>query len=134
MSQIINLADYIGKFNPILNSFIENTCDIDLSVASKKDIYSLAKLIEHFLNLKNSRCLAPLSLYQNVVIYSIAQSKTILELISRASPSGSYTTYYNWFNKLSYDKLRFPSGLVVAAFDNNQVIGITKLKFLCKFV
>jgi hypothetical protein len=110
MSQIINLADYIGKFNPILKSFIENTCDIDLSVASKKDIYSLAKLIEHFLNLKNSRCLAPLSLYQNVVIYSIAQSKTILELISRASPSGSYTTYYNWFNKLSYDKLRISSG------------------------
>jgi hypothetical protein len=73
-------------------------------------------------------------LYQNVVIYSIALSKTILELISRASPSGSYTTYYKWFNKLSYDKLRFPSGLVVAAFDNNQVIGIIKLKFLCKFV
>jgi len=55
-------------------------------------------------------------------------------MISRASLSGSYTTYYKWFNKLSYDKLRFPSGLVVAAFDNNQVIGITKLKFLCKFV
>ena len=48
MSQIINLADYIGKFNPILKSFIENTCDIDLSVASKKDIYSLAKLISIF--------------------------------------------------------------------------------------
>ena len=72
MSQIMYLADYLGKFNPILKSFIENICDIDVSVASKKDIYSFAKLIEHFLSLKNSRRLAPLSLYQNVVIYSIA--------------------------------------------------------------
>ena len=121
----MNVADYIGKLNPILKAFIENICDIDVSVASKKDIYSFAKLIEHFLSLKNSRCLAPLSLYQNVVIYSIAQSKIILELIRRASPSGSYTTYYNWFDKLSYDKLRFPNGLVVAAnADNDNDVGI----------
>jgi len=101
----MNLAEYKGKFNPILKAFIENVCDIDVSVVSKKDIYSFAKLIEHFLILKNTRCLAPLSLYQNVIIYSIVQSKTIIDLISRASPSGSYTTYNNWFDKLSYDKL-----------------------------
>ncbi len=68
----MNLAEYKGKFNPILKAFIENVCDIDVSVASMKDIYSFAKLIENFLSLKNSRRLAPLSLYQNVVIYSIA--------------------------------------------------------------
>jgi hypothetical protein len=46
-------------------------------------------------------------------------------LIGSVSPSGSYNTYYEWFDKLSYDKLKFPSGLIVAAFDNNQVIGKT---------
>jgi hypothetical protein len=96
----MNLAEYKGKFNSILKAFIENVCDIDVSVVSKKDIYSFAKLIEHFLILKNTRCLAPSSLYQNVIIYSIVQSKTIIDLISRASPFFEFYIFFVYNVKL----------------------------------
>ena len=125
MLENMDLGDYINKFSDVLKVFIKNACNIYLLVTSQKQKYSFAKLIEHFLSLKNSRCLPPLSLHQNIVIYSCAQSKTVFQLIGSVSPSGSYNTYYEWFDKLSYDKLKFPSGLIVAAFDNNQVIGKT---------
>ena len=118
-----NLSEYIKSLNETITVFIENVCKIDISVASTKELYSFSKLIEHFLSLKNDRCLAPLSLYQNILIYSYTQSKTVLKLINSASPSGSFTTYYNWFDKLGTEKTNCPDGLVIAGFDNNQVIG-----------
>ena len=74
-----NLFEYVSNFNDVNRIFIEQACGIDITIAARKD--SFAKLTEHFLSLKNSRCPAPLSLYQNVVIYSYAQSKTLFTVV-----------------------------------------------------
>lgn len=59
------------------------------------------------------------------LLYSLTNSKTMVNYCNKLSPSGGYNFLSNWLSKLADKPISFPSGLARAVFDNNQKVGRT---------
>ena len=56
----------------------------------------------------------------NVLLYTLTNSKTIVSYCNTFLPSGGYNFLSNCLNKLADKPISFPLGLARAVFDNNQ--------------
>jgi hypothetical protein len=68
---------------------------------------------------------SPFAFSESLVTYSISNSKAVVHKFCSAHPSGSYTTVKNWLLIQANTPINFPSGDVIVAFDNDQVVGKT---------
>ena len=71
----------------------------------------------------NSKLILPMHFQDNLLLYSLTNSKTMVNYCNTFSPSGGYNFLFNSLSKLADKPISFPSGLARAVFGNNQKIG-----------
>ena len=74
-------------------------------------------------SIRHKRLVLPLIFKQNLLTYSLSNSKLLLNFNRRTGAGGSYTYLKNWLCDQAGEELTVPEGVVRIAFDNEQVIG-----------
>ena len=85
--------------------------------------FMLCKIIETIYCCRNARLILPLSLRENLLLYSYCGSKTIANYIGTTSPGGSQTYILQWLNAQAGHEAPVHPGLVRALMDNEQIVG-----------
>lgn len=101
------LADRPPELVHLIKSLCGNTC---LS-------FKVAKAIEYLYGCRNSKLVLPLSFQENILIYSLSRSKSLLSYSGKMNPSGSYEYMSNWKNDQAMLPPKFPDGVVRSVFD-----------------
>ena len=104
-----------------LVSFLATICGF--SVKKKRDVMLLCKCIEQLYGARSKVLVLPLHFRENLVSYSIYNSKTICNINNQSSPSGSYSFISKWLTEQGKKEITFPQGTVRVVFDNEQVVG-----------
>ena len=65
---------------------------------------------------------SPLLFATNLLAYSVTRSKLALNINDKLHPAGGHSTVRNWLNNLTMTVPEFPSGDVLTAIDNDQVL------------
>jgi hypothetical protein len=86
---------------------------------------NVAKAIEYIYVCRNSNLVLPLSFQENILIYSLSRSKTLVSYSGKLNPSGSYNYMAKWMSEQALDPIDVPMGVARSVFDNDQVIGKT---------
>lgn len=105
--------------------FLSTMCKVDLNTASESKLRAFSKIIELIYFCHNSKLVLPQHFTDNLIQYSLTNSKTCTNYQGSSSPSGSYFILSTWLNKQARDPLPFPKGLTINVFDNNQKVGKT---------
>ena len=99
--------------------------NIDVNTATDKNLMKIIKVLELIYSCYNSKLILPMHFQDNVLLYSLTNSKTMVNYCNTFSPSGGYNFPSNWLNKLADKPISFPSRLSRAVSDNNQKVGRT---------
>ena len=92
-----------------------------LSINDKKTkkLNAFSHLIEQVLYTRNLNIVIPFSFKQNLLMYSVTNSKTEVKLRSTWESSGSYTTVHDILAS-KVEPISCPSGNIHQTIDNNQ--------------
>ena len=101
----------------------EHFCETGGRKLSDIQCYILAKIIELQYKLIVPNIMLPLSVCEASKIYDETRSKSVLNLVGAAAPSGMYGTVRNRLYELASTPVEVPPGLTITQHDNNQVIG-----------
>ena len=66
--------------------------------------------------------ISPLMFATNLLVYSVTRSKLALNLYGKLHPAGGNTTVKTWLNNLTMNIPEVPSGDILTAIDNDQVL------------
>ena len=107
-----------------LSAYPNVLCDFLLALAASTDkcaqILNSAEVLTY---LVNSNFIGKLNFSMNLISYFMTGSRTLVEVRSRYSPSGSYTTLLKYLDKYSQHRNEIPKDKdIVIFFDNNQVL------------
>ncbi|KAJ8030711.1 hypothetical protein HOLleu_27195 [Holothuria leucospilota] len=119
----LDLESWVNDRNKVVVGLLKGLAHTRSNCNAPTDLYRVAKNVEQIYSLTNPYVVLPLSFSENVLIYSIVQSKLTANVYGLTSPGGSYWTVRNWLKGLSMDPLPTPRGDCLVAFDNDQVIG-----------
>ena len=89
----------------------ENTKPFERAVATDQ-LYSLV----------SPSFVSPLLFATNLLAYSVTRSKLALNINGKLHPAGGHNTVRNWLNNLTMTVPEFPSGDLLTAIDNDQVL------------
>ena len=113
----IDVRERVEERNAPLRAFLGGVA----GTSHNRD-YLVAKAIESVYHLRNHRIVLPLSFSENLVAYSITNSKLATNM-NRVGGGGGYESIRRWLNTSAEKPLRDVKGDVAVAFDNDQVIG-----------
>ena len=65
---------------------------------------------------------SPLLFATNLLAYSVTRSKLALNINGKLHPAGGHSTVRNWLNNLTMTVPEFPTGDLLTAIDNDQVL------------
>ena len=89
----------------------------------KDSAFYINKCIEQIYCARHERLVLLLAFKQNLLTYSLSNSKLLLNFSGRTMGGGSYTYLKNWLTEHSGQELTVPDGVVKVVFDNEQVVG-----------
>ena len=69
---------------------------------------------------RNLKYVSSINFAASVIKYSLARSKTIIDIDNHIISSGSYTKFTNWLESLAIEQQSLPKGFLFLAFDNEQ--------------
>ncbi|KAJ8048815.1 hypothetical protein HOLleu_01285 [Holothuria leucospilota] len=119
----LDLESWVNDRNKVVVGLLKGLAHTRSNCNAPTDLYRVAKNVGQIYSLTNPYVVLPLFFSENVLIYSIVQSKLTANVYGLTSPGGSYWTVRNWLKGLSMDPLPTPTGDCLVAFDNDQVIG-----------
>ena len=125
-SSIENVKNYKCKYwlnerpDELVN-FLAEICK--LNIEDEYSAFLINKCIEQIYSARHRRLVLPLAFKQNLLTYSLSNSKLLLNFNGKSTASGSYTYLKNWLSKQAGEELKVPNGIVRIVFDNEQVVG-----------
>jgi hypothetical protein len=115
--------DWLVKRNSVIINFIEtltynnlNPNDPDL----QEKIFKRAVAVDAIYGSRHGKYVSEINLAASAIKYSLARSKTIIDIDNHIVSSGSYTKFINWMESLAVEQEPLPEGLLFLAFDNEQ--------------
>ena len=69
---------------------------------------------------RNLKYVSAINLAASAIEYSLAKSKTVIDIDNHISSSGSFSKFLKWQESLAKKTKPFPKGLTFMAFDNEQ--------------
>jgi 7-cyano-7-deazaguanine synthase in queuosine biosynthesis len=108
--------EWITNRNPVVVSFLKS---INESASSVQLIHAINAI--YFISF--SSCIMPFSFAINLLIYFFVRSKQVANVLFRHGPYGSYDSIRGWLDRGAEKPLTPPTGDLVVAFDNDQVLG-----------
>ena len=106
-----------------LVSFLLDICNMNEN--DDQTAIWINKCIEQIYSVRRKRLVLPLAFKQNLLTYSLSNSKLLLNFNGRTGAGGSYTYLKNWLCDQAGEQLTVSEGVVRIVFDNEQVIGKT---------
>ena len=125
-SNIENVISYDSKTwlkerpNQLVN-LLETLCKLDSN--DNQSAFLIAKCIEQIYSCRNKHLILPNAFRQNLLTYSLSNSKLLVNFNAATTPAGSYSFLKKWLSELSNEEIKVPSGDVRIVFDNEQVVG-----------
>ena len=120
----IDAHDWLSKRNSVLISFLENVVGVSINDKRTRKLNAFSHLTEQVLYARNLNIVTLFSFRQNLVMYSVTNSKTAVKLQSSWESSGSNTTVHDILAS-KVDPISCPSGDIHNTVDNNQKVGIS---------
>src|SRR6185312_7278821 len=114
--------DWLNKRNQVVVKFIENLTynDFNVGASNTEKLYKCAMAVDLIYGSRHGKYVSEMNLAASAIKYSIARSKTIINIDNHITNSGSYSRFQNWLEELSDRGERLPKGLLFFAFDNEQ--------------
>ena len=113
----IDREAWLQRRNKVITAVVDGISDLKTSHLQK------CLAVEHLYFLACSdQFVLPFSFLVDLLLFTITNSKLVLNLVSKILPGGSYPTVTGWRDSLASVPLPFPSGDCVAAFDNDQIV------------
>lgn len=98
------------------------TCAINaLSHKSVKPVHK-AVTVDQLYSIVQPSFVSPLMFATNLLVYSVTRSKLALNIHGKIHPAGGNTTVKTWLNDLTMEVPQVPSGDILTAIDNDQVL------------
>ena len=123
----INVSDWLSERNPCFISFLSSATGVAINDSRTKKMNAFSHLIEQVLYTRKLNLVTPFSFKRNLIMYSITNSKTAVNLQSSWESSGSYTTVHDIVTS-KVDPKNCPDGDVHSTIDNNQKVGMCTWK------
>ena len=98
------------------------TCAIKSSCHENAKPFERAVATDQLYSLVSLSIVSPLLFATNLLAYSVTRSKLALNINGKLHPAGGISTVGNWLNNLTMTVPEFPSGDVLTAIDNDQVL------------
>ena len=114
-------SDWLKDRPKNLVKFLSSICSLNLN--NEIDVIKLCMIIEQMYGCINQRMILPNSFRNNLLTYSLSNSKLLVNFNGKCRPSGCYTCLKNWLANKAKDELKVPNGIVKIVFDNEQVVG-----------
>ena len=122
-----NLPQWLFEHPKELIHLLCNICGIDINTTSMKKMQLISKAIELLYYCSNSKLVFPGHFFENLLCYSLTNSKSYINFMGSRSPGGAYTYITKWLKDQNKDEIPFPKGMVKSVFDNSQKVGKTYL-------
>ena len=107
--------------NPVVVEFIKTlTHNENEDHYEGEKLFKYAVAIDNIYGIRHLKYVSSINLALSAIKYSIAKSKTIIDINSHIINSGGFTKFINWQETLAGNSEPFPNGLVFMAFDNEQ--------------
>ena len=78
--------------------------------------------VDQLYSLVQPTYVSPFMFAANLLVYSIARSKLATNIYAHILPAGGSSSLRMWLNRLTMEVLKVPSGDVLTAIDNDQVL------------
>ena len=114
-----NLSQWLFDRPKELIHLLCSICQIDINTTSTDKMQLIAKAIELLYYCSNSKLVLPSHFFENLLCYSLTNSKSFTNFMGSRSPGGAYTYITKWLRAQSKSEIPFPTGLVKSVFDNN---------------
>ncbi len=119
----MDFGKYISSQNSVILAFLEGVTKQDCSTGGHmKTPYTLACVLEGIYSLCVPRLILPASFMVNLFMYTQTSSKIVSNVLGNILPGGSYSTLQRWLHHRNTVPVPCPSGIVMNAFDNEQII------------
>ncbi|RIB11920.1 hypothetical protein C2G38_2259732 [Gigaspora rosea] len=107
--------------NPVVVEFIKTlTRNENEDHFEGEKLFKCAVAIDNIYGIRHLKYVSSVNLALSAIKYSIAKSKTIVDIDSYIINAGGFTKFINWQETLAGNSEPFPNGLVFMAFDNEQ--------------
>jgi hypothetical protein len=114
-------TEWLTKRNPVIVKFLETlTYNKNEHQFKEEKLFKCAVAVDTIYGSRHLKYVSAINLAASAIKYSIARSKTIIDIDNHFISSGSYTKFINWLESLAKEQLPLPGGLLFLAFDNEQ--------------
>ncbi|KAF0432016.1 hypothetical protein F8M41_005337 [Gigaspora margarita] len=110
----------LSNRNQVVTKFIETLTHNNFNTNSIEKNFKRAMVVDLIYGSRHGKYVSEINLMASAIKYSIARSKTIINIDNHITCSGSYTRFQSWLNGLSEEEEPLPDGLLFIAFDNEQ--------------
>ena len=119
---LYQIKDWLKARPKALVDILEELCGIGIS-GTERDYAKVCFAIEVIYGCRSPNLILPLSFLKNLILGSTTHSKNAVEVESRLTPGGSYSTIENMMISAATEPKKFPECDVKESFDNAQKVG-----------
>ena len=111
-----NLLEYTSqswliKCNPVIVNFIETlTCNNSNDSDLQEKIFKRVVAVDAIYGSRHGKYVSEINLAASAIKYSLACSKTIIDIDNHIISSGGYTKFINWLESLAIEQPPLPAG------------------------
>ena len=115
-------SEWLSKRNPVVVKFVETLInnESEKGQLEGEKLFRCAAAVDAIYGARYKRYVSEVNLAGSAIKYSLAKSKTIIDIDNHILSSGSYSKFVQWQESLAGKCEPFPKGLTFIAFDNEQ--------------
>jgi len=95
---------------------------VDALSDSRRKPIKKVMAVYHIHNLAKPNFVSPIMFGANLVMYSIACSKMVVDIYGKLHPRGQYKLMKSWLNGLAMEISAMPDNDILTVIDNDQVL------------
>ena len=107
---------WVQAWNSVLTCAIKSLCHENAKP------FERAVATDQLYSLVSPSFVSPLLFATNLLACSVTRSKLVLNINGKLHPAGGHSTVRNWLNNLTMTVPEFPTGDLLTAIDNDQVL------------
>jgi hypothetical protein len=116
-------SEWLSKQNPVIVKFIETLIFNESENRNQhedKKLFKCAVVVDAIYGARHGRYVSGINLVASAIKYSLARSKTVINIDNHITSGGSYFYFQKWLEEVSGVEEALPNGLLFIAFDNEQ--------------
>jgi len=114
-------SEWLSKRNPVIVKFIETLIfNENQNQHEDKKLFKCAMVVNGIYGARHAKYVSEINLVASAIKYSLARSKTVINIDNHLTSGGSYFYFQKWLEELSDIEEALPNGLLFIAFDNEQ--------------